>query len=169
MQAGTYNFEAFRDDIEDRARRLNARLKEPDATWPGVLFLDVPSGLEAQAFDVAGIGAAEKHELASRTLPEFLIARGARRFCWAMPAWRTSAGQRQECLILVFGERGRCEVAVAAVVRNPDRPPRLGRWEHAPFGAGTRRASGLFVDPLIEAISSAPRWRHRSSVRRGHG
>jgi hypothetical protein len=91
MDAGAYNFESFRDDIEDRARRLNARLKEPDATWPGVLFLDVPGGLEVEAFDVVGISEAEKHELASRTLPEFLVARGARRFCWAMPAWRTSA------------------------------------------------------------------------------
>jgi len=60
MEADTYSFEDFRDDIEDRARRLNARLKEPDATWPGVFFLDVPSGLEAQAFDFAGISAAEK-------------------------------------------------------------------------------------------------------------
>ena len=169
MDAG-YNFESFRDDIEDRSRRLNALLKESDATWPGVLFLDVPGGLEAQAFDVAGISEAEKHELASQTLPEFLIARHARRFCWAMPAWRTlSDDRRQECLILIFGERGRCEVALAVVTRSPDLPPRLGHWERAPFGAGTRRASGLFVDPLLEAISAAPQWRYRSSVRRGHG
>jgi hypothetical protein len=93
MEPGTYSFEAFRDDIEDRARRLNARLKESDATWPGVLFLDVPSGLEAEAFDLIGISADEKHSLASRTLPEFLIARRAHRFCWAMPVWRTREGR----------------------------------------------------------------------------
>jgi len=170
VEADTYNFESFRDDIEDRVRRLNARLKKPDATWPGVLFLDVPGGLEAEAFDVAGISEVEKHALASQTLPAFLIARHARRFCWAMPAWRTlSDDRRQECLILIFGERGRCEVAVAVVFRNADLPPRLGPWERAPFGAGTRSASGLFVDPLLEAISSAPRWRYRSSVRRIYG
>jgi hypothetical protein len=166
MEAIAYSFEAFREDIKDRVLRLNALLKEADAVWPGVLFLDVPTGLDAEAFELAGISAAKKEQLALHELPELLVARGARRFCWLMPAWRLLAnGARQECLVLVFGERGRCEVAVTSVFRRPGISPRLGRWEHTPCGAGTDGANGLFVDPMMEAIASVPPWLRRREGR----
>ena len=170
MEAIAYSFDAFREDIKDRVLRLNALLKEADATWPGVLFLDVPTGLDAEAFELAGISAAEKEQLALHELPELLVARCARRFCWLMPAWRLlSEGTRQECLVLVFGERGRCEVAVTPVFRRPDTSPRLGFWEHTACGSGTDGANGLFVDPLMEAIASVPPWLRRRSLRHGLG
>jgi len=169
MEPIAYSFEAFREDIEDRVLRLNALLKEADATWPGVLFLDLPTGLDAEAFELAGISPAAKELLALQELPELLIARGARRFCWLMPAWRLLAdGARQECLVLVFGERGRCEIAVAPVFRLRDRPPRLGQWER-PSAVGSDDVSGLFVDSLMEAIASVPPWLRRRSVRHGRG
>jgi hypothetical protein len=149
----TSTFESFRRDIEDRVLRFNARFIDPEATWPGVLFLDTPRGLEAEAFDLVGITADEKAELASRTLPELILTRGAWRVCWLMPAWRVVADGRQECLVMVFGECNRLQVVLTAVSRSVDRPPGLGHWEQSAVGLGVAR--GLFVDSLIEAVSSA--------------
>jgi len=154
MEVVTYTFDAFRTDIAQRVRLLNAGLRDPETTWPGVLFLDIPEGLGAEAFEIAGISEEDKHELAERTLPDRIIARRARRFCWAMPAW-LRGDRPQECLILVFGERGRCEVMLAFVSRAAGRGPRLGPWQQAPFGPGLRKVSGLFVDPLRQALDEA--------------
>jgi hypothetical protein len=154
METFIYTFEAFRTDITQRVRLLNAGLSDPEATWPGVLFLDIPNGLGAEAFEIAGISDEDKRELAERTLPDRIRAGAARRFCWAMPAW-LRGDRPQECLILVFGERDRCEVVLAFVVRGAGCGPRLGRWQQAPFGPSLREISGLFVDPLRHALDEA--------------
>ncbi len=160
MDAGAYTFESFRRDIEDRVRRLNGQFEDPEATWPGVLFLDVPRGLAAEAFSLAGMTPDEKDDLASRTLPELIVTRCARRVCWLMPAWRELADERrEECLILVFAERGRSQIVATAVIRSADRPPRLGAWERS--AVSPEVASGLFVESLIKAVSSVPPWNYR--------
>ena len=154
---GSYSFEAFCTDISERARLLNRRLKDPDASWPGVLFLDVPDeGLTAEAFVVAGLSDADKRELACTELPERVTTKRARRFCWAMPAWRfyDDDREREEYLVLVFGEAGRCELMLARVLRAPGRTPRLGRWQPGPFGTVARDVSGLFVDPMLQAVKA---------------
>ena len=166
MGWGSYTFEAFRRDIEDRVRAFNAQFKDPDDDWPGVLFLDVREGLAAETFSVAGMTPEDKTELASRTLPELIVRRAARRVCWLMPAWRERDGHREECLVLVFAERGRSQIVVAAVFRSGDRPPRLGYWERSRVGEGVAR--GLFVDALVMAVSAVPPWIDRRA-RLGRG
>lgn len=147
-----YSFEAFRDDVKARVRLLNRRLRTPEAIWPGVLILDVPGeGLTAEAFEL-GVSPDERRALAADALPQAIRATCARRFCWVMPAFRLLDAERRECLVLVIGERGRVEAALADVVRLPDRPPRLGPFSDGPFGANMRRASGLFVEPLVTAL-----------------
>jgi hypothetical protein len=154
-----YTFEAFRDDAKARVRLLHARLDEPDASWPGVLLLDIPhGGLSAEAFEIAGISELAKRRLATEQLPAAIRDEGARRFCWVMPVWRRVADQPpQECLLLVLGERGRCEVVVAEVRRRPDLPPALGPWNAGPFGTAARRVAGIFVEPLLAALEPSPR------------
>lgn len=166
MGPSGYTFEAFRRDIEERVRALNARFRDPDADWPGVLFLDVREGLAAETFSLAGMTPEEKNVLASRTLPELIVRRGARRVCWLMPAWRQHDGDREECLVLIFAERGRSQIVVAAVFRSDHLPPRLGYWERS--GVGEDVASGLFVEALVMAVSAVPPWIDRRA-RLGRG
>jgi hypothetical protein len=149
-----YSFDAFRDDVKLRVRLLNARLRTPEAVWPGVLLLDLPlEGLSAEAFEI-GISPGERRYLAERVLPRAIRTSGARRFCWVMPAFAAAGDIRRECLLLVIGECGRVEAALADVVRSGDRPPRLGPFNDGPFGAGARRVSGLFVEPLVSALET---------------
>lgn len=166
METFSYTFEAFRTDITQRVRLLNAGLSDPQAIWPGVLFLDIPEGLAAEAFEIAGISEEDTRELAEQTLPDRIMARRARRFCWAMPAW-LPGDRQQECLVLVFGERGRCEVLLAFVVRGAGRGPRLGRWQQASFGPRMRKVSGLFVGPLRQALDEAATNWQRPPLSRG--
>jgi hypothetical protein len=147
-----YSFENFRMDVLARIRLLNRSLSEPDDIWPGVLLLDVPDGLSAQAFDLGS--AAGRHELSERQLPGLIRESRARRFCWVMPAFRDAGGLRQECLLVVIGERGRVEAALAEIHRASNAAPRLGRFSFGPFGAGARRVSGPFVDQLLAALES---------------
>jgi hypothetical protein len=151
MTYGTpYTFEAFRADIKARVRMLNDRLEHPAATWPGVLFLDVTGGLTAHAYEL-GATADERERLANETLPAEIGARRARRFCWAMPAWRDDG--RRECLLLVFGEPGVLEATLADVWRDGRVGPRLGPFRDGAYGGGARRVSGRFVEPLAAAIA----------------
>ena len=50
-----YSFLDFRRDSQARVRLLNRRLSDSDAVWPGVLLLDVPHGLSAQAFELGTV------------------------------------------------------------------------------------------------------------------
>jgi hypothetical protein len=145
-----YSFENFRDDVKWRVRELNRRLDDPAVIWPGVLILDTPAGLSAAAFEIGD--SAERRRLAEITLPGEIRRQSARRFCWVMPAERQMGGGREECLLLVIGERGRVEAALARIIRGLNAPPRLGPFVDGPFGAGTRRVSGRFVEPLLEAL-----------------
>jgi hypothetical protein len=145
-----YSFDDFRDDVKWRVRELNHRLDDPEAPWPGTLILDTPEGLSAAAFEIGD--SAERQHLAEVTLPREIRRQRARRFCWVMPAERQTANGREECLLLVIGERGRIAAALARVIRSVDAPPRLGPLVDGPFGAGSRRVSGRFVDPLLAAL-----------------
>jgi hypothetical protein len=142
-----YSFDDFRADVKWRVRALNKQLRRSDAVWPGVLILDTPRGLTASAFDIGA--ERDRDRLATVLLPEEIVRQQARRFCWVMPAlWNGG----EECLLLVFGERGRVEASLARVFRAPEMSPRLGRYQDGAFGGGTRRASGRFVDPLAAAL-----------------
>jgi hypothetical protein len=145
-----YSFANFRVDVLARVRLLNGRLDRPDAVWPGVLLLDVPDGLSAQAFELGDARARE--ELGQRILPAVIRENKARRFCWVMPVFREVGASRQECLLLVLGERAHVEAALAEVMRSPGRPPRLGRFSFGPYGASSRRVSGKFVERLLAAF-----------------
>ncbi len=142
-----YSFEDFRADVKWRVRALNKQLRRSDAVWPGVLILDTPQGLSARAFEIGS--ERERDRLAREVLPEQIVIEEARRFCWVMPALRDGG---KECLLLVFGERGRVEASVAAVIRAREMPPRLGRYQDGAFQAGARRVSGRFVEPLVAAL-----------------
>jgi hypothetical protein len=147
----TYTFDAFRKDVKARVRLLNRRLVDPGVSWPGVLILDLPDGgLSAEAFDLPS-DERELAELADETLPARIRDATARRFCWIMPVWREGIS-RQECLLLVFGERDRVDASLAVVVRSPQRGPRLGPVNDGALGPGTRRVSGRFVDGMARAF-----------------
>jgi hypothetical protein len=147
-----YSFDDFRLDVKWRVRLLNNRLGDPEATWPGVLLLDAAGGLSADAYDLVGIARRELDDLAERRLPMEIRRQQARRFCWVMPVYREVGSERQECLLLVFGERGRIAASLAVVSRDGRNGPRLGRFSDGPFGGGARRVSGRFVEPLAAAL-----------------
>jgi hypothetical protein len=144
-----YSFEDFRADAKWRVRALNRQLRRSDAVWPGVLILDTPTGLSARAFELGS--ERERDRLATELLPEEILMQRARRFCWVMPALRDG---NDECLLLVFGERGRVEASLASVIRGREMPPRLGRYQDGAFLAGARRVSGRFVEPLAAALEN---------------
>jgi hypothetical protein len=150
-----YDFDRFRDDLLWRIPYLNARLEDPLAEWPGVLILDTPTGLSAEAFDLGDATARDR--LARELLPSRIADQRARRFAWLMPAWRRVGETDEECLLLVVGERGRVEAALARVVRVDGQRPRLSRFSFGPFGPGARRVSGRFVEPLEAALSAINR------------
>lgn len=145
-----YAFASFRTDVQARVRLLNRRLTDPAAVWPFVLLLDVADGLSAEAFELGDVR--EREHLAQAVLPKVIRESGARRFCWVMPVFREVRSLRQECLLLVIGERGHVEAALAEVVRSPGKPPGLGRFSYGPYGAGSRRVSGRFVEHLLSAL-----------------
>jgi hypothetical protein len=130
-----YSFESFCIDVVVRVQRINSRLRKPDATWPGALFLDVPGqALDISFYRVAGLTELDKHRLALMILPERIRSSRARRFCWMMPAWRGNADPLQESLVLVFGERGRRAILLADVHRDDRQAPKFGRWQPGPEG-----------------------------------
>jgi hypothetical protein len=146
MGVSVYDFDDFREDVLWRVRHLNRRLADAGAIWPGVLILDESHGLSAEAFELSD-GA-----YVTRLLARRIRKSGARRFCWVMPAWRSTENGREEVLLLVIGERNHVEVVFAPVVRRAGERPRLGRFNSGAFGRGSRRASGRYVDALLAAL-----------------
>jgi hypothetical protein len=141
---------------------MNAGLDGPEATWPGVLFLEVPEqGLViGEMRPLARFDELDKQHLAATILPERIRRSRADRFGWVMPAWRNDADPPVECLVLVVGEPYRREVVIADVLRG-DGQPRLGPWS-APEG----KVDGLFVEPLCRALLAKPRSRRRQNAQR---
>ena len=138
--------------MKARVRALNERLRDPTFIWPGLLLLDAPVGLTAQAFALEDYA---PNELGYQ-LVEALRANGARRFAWIMPVLHERGDEFVECLLVVIGERGRVEAAVADVVRDPQRPPRLGPFCGGPFDGAARRVSGRILAPLLREFEPAP-------------
>lgn len=128
-----YTFDAFRRNMHATVRLLSPKFREPDAVWPGLLFLDAPHGISVERFEVAGMSDDEKRNLAAETLPARIVEAQARR-CWVMPARGPGAEDDREYLALVIGEHGRSVVDVLPIIRTEDEPPRLGRPLAAPFG-----------------------------------
>jgi hypothetical protein len=127
-------FAHFRADLLATVERMNDGLKDPEATWPGVLFVETVD---------EGLVVAEVRSLAGLT-------EAAERFAWVMPAWRSEDQSRVECLALVLSERRYSEAHVADVLRSGG-PPLLARWR-----GPTKKVSGLFVDPLRGALLAKP-------------
>lgn len=134
---------------------------EPDATWPGVLFLEVPEQgvVLGELRNLAGLSDFDKRDLASRVLPARIRSSKAERFAWVMPAYRHDVEPAVECLVVVMGEVGRTEAHVADVVRGPEGP------SLAPWREPSRRVDGLFAVPLSRALLARPRPKKRRSAR----
>ena len=162
---GSYSpcaFEEFRERLIATVERMNGAFQDPEANWPGILFLEVPGrGLVVgEIGSLEGLTELEKNHLATVLLPRRIRATNADRFAWVMPAWRHHAdGGRTECLVVTLGEVGHSEAVVADVTRG-EGPPKLGAWT-----GPSRKAEGLFVDPLACALL-AKRPRPRSTCRR---
>jgi hypothetical protein len=141
---------------------MNAGLEGPEATWPGVLFLEVPEqGLViGEMRSLAGFDELDKQHLAATILPERIRRSRADRFGWVMPGWRTDHDPPVECLVLVVGEPYRREAVIADVFRDKGQP-RLGPWSPP-----TKRVDGLFVEPLSRALLAKPRPRRRQRSER---
>lgn len=147
----SYTFERWVNDVKVRVRMLSWRVSDPNFGWPGLLLLDVPEGISAEAFELGD--SVEREHLGNHVLPERIRASRARRFCWVMPVRRESGGKQDECLLLVIGERGRVTASLCVIERSQTEPPRLGPFSDGAFGAGARRVSGRFVEPLLAALS----------------
>lgn len=154
--------EDFREHLREAVERMNASLDEPEATWPGVLFLQLPNQdiVIGEMRSLAGISESDKRDLAARVLPARIRSSKADRFGWVMPAWRNGTDPRTECLVLVVGERGRTEALIVDVIRNGR--PHLGEW-----GMPARNVSGLFATPLARALLVKPRTRRRAARKPG--
>jgi hypothetical protein len=150
VSCNSYTFPAFLRDVEWRTRGLSRTITDPDFVWPGLLILDLQDGLSAESFAIGGT-ALECERLVDE-LVETIKRTRARRFAWVMPCLREDKGVRIECLLLVVAERHRVEAVLADLLRRPGEAPRLGPFKHGPFGSGARRVSGLFVEPLLEAL-----------------
>jgi hypothetical protein len=161
-------FLQFREHVLETVERMNDGLGDAEATWPGVLFLEVPRvGLVVGDIrSLAGFNEADKRHLAAHVLPDRIRRSKADRFAWAMPAWRDDVEPAVECLVVLVGEARHTEAHVADVVRRTGGPG-LSSWR-----GPTKNVSGLFVDAMARALLAKPRWRRgkRTSsrpVRRG--
>ena len=145
-------FDQFRRHLVETVERMNAGLDDPEATWPGVLFLEVPEGdlVIAEVRSLAGISDQEKRDLAARVLPGRIRAAKADRFAWVMPAYREDVDPPVECLVIVLGERRHTEGLVVDVLRGAGRPV-LGDWRGPP-----KTVTGLFATPLARALLARP-------------
>src|ERR1700690_4341935 len=133
----------LRDDIARQLRAMHEALKAPDDDWPGVLFAERGGRLElGGVFGVLGLDEDGKRELATVRLPTRLRELGATRVGLAMPAL---AGGEEYLALVVAAHRA--EALLAPIRRRAGAPPVLGQWS-APC-----RASGLFVEPLLGALS----------------
>lgn len=144
---------------------MNAGLGDAEATWPGVLFLEVPEqGLViGEMRSLAGLTEFDKNDLAARVLPDCIRRSKADRFAWVMPAYRQDVDPPVDCLVVVLGEPRHTEAHVADVLRGSTRPV-LGDWR-----GPTRHVDGLFATPLSRALLARPRpqpRKRRKSVRR---
>jgi hypothetical protein len=156
------SFEEFREYLTQVVERMHAAFVAPEATWPGVLFLEVPEqGLVVgEMRSLAGFDELDKQHLATTVLPARIRQSRADRFGWVMPAWRNSVSPPVECLALVVGDPYRREVVLADVLREN------GRSRLAPWSPPMNRADGLFVEPLCRALLAKPRHRRPRSGRR---
>jgi hypothetical protein len=147
----SYTFARFIDDVEWRVRLLSKRVHDPEFSWPGILILDVGSGLSVEAFPI-GATAAEHRQLVAELVNRIRTER-ARRFAWVMPCFRRDQRGDVECLLVVCGEPNRpAQALVAEIARTPGLAPRLRRFSRGAFGSSARRVSGQFVEPLLEAF-----------------
>lgn len=147
----SYTFARFVDDVEWRVRLLSRRVLDPEFSWPGILILDVGTGLSSEAFPI-GATADERQQLVAE-LVDRIRAEKARRFAWAMPCLRRDQRGDVECLLVVCGEANRsAQALVAEIARAPGLAPRLRRFSRGAFGSSARRVSGQFVEPLLEAF-----------------
>ena len=158
-------FEEFRERMVHTIERMHKAFVEPEATWPGILFLEVPGRglIVGEIGSVEGLDEAQKDHLASVLLPSRIRRSKADRFAWVMPAWRDGADERTECIVLVLGEVGHSEALIADVIRS-EGPPRLGQWSEP-----SRTVEGLFVDPLSRALLAKRPWQGTGCRRRRRG
>jgi hypothetical protein len=141
---------------------MNGGLDDPEATWPGVLLLEVPEqGLVVgEMRSLAGLSEFDKRDLAARVLPNRIRVSRADRFAWVMPAWRNDVAPRVECLVVVMGEPKHTEAHIVDVLRGSGRPV-LGEWR-----GPTKRVEGLFAAPMARALLAKPRPAGRQRARR---
>jgi hypothetical protein len=137
-------FAGLRDDIARQLRAMHEALKAPDDDWPGVLFVESGGRLELGAmFAVLGLDEDGKRQLATERLPARLRELGTTRVGLAMPT--VAAGGEYLALVVLAH---RAEALLAPIRRRGSAPPLLGPW------STPCRASGLFVEPLLEALSA---------------
>jgi hypothetical protein len=143
---------------------MNSGLVGPDATWPGVLLLEIPEqGLVVgEMRSMAGLSEGDKRELACRLLPARIRTSKADRFAWVMPVYNDT-DPPGEHLAVVLAEPGHREALTVEVIRGGLRP-KLGEWSNP-----SRRVEGLFVEPLCWALlaKQRPKRRQRSLTRSG--
>jgi hypothetical protein len=142
--------------------RTNAGLEDPESTWPGVLFLEVPlQGLVVgEMRSLAGLSEFDKRDLAARVLPTRIRTSRADRFAWVMPAWRADSDGVSECLVILLAEPGHREALVADIIRG-DGPPLLSEWTEPSYNV-----AGLFADPLCRPLLAKPRPKRRRAQSR---
>lgn len=152
----TVTYEVLRERLLTVVRQMHEEaITGPHEDWPGMLFVGDDDGLEiAAVYPLAGIDEAEKEHLARVLLPGHIRDGGGWMFAWVAPGL-VGDDPDDECLMLIVGERGRQEAFVAPLARGSS-APQLGDWK------GPAQASGLFVEPLAEAV--AERGRERAQV-----
>jgi hypothetical protein len=139
----TRTFAGLRDDFARQLRAMHAALEGPQVDWPGVLLAECDGRLQlGGVFAVLGLDADGKRELATVRLPARLRELGATRVGLALP----TLARGEEYLTLVVAAH-RAEALLAPIRRRVAAPPLLGQW------SAPSRASGLFVEPLLDTLS----------------
>lgn len=136
-------FADLRDEIARQLRAMHEALQAPEDDWPGVLFVECSGQLElGDMFHVLGLDEEDKYELAAQRLPARLRELGATRAGLALP---TLASGGEYLALVVFAHRA--EALLAPISRRSFASPLLGQW------SAPSRASGLFVQPLLESLA----------------
>lgn len=143
----TMTYEVLRERLLTVVRQMHEEaITAPDEDWPGMLFVGDDNGLEiAAVYPLAGIDEAQKEHLARILLPRHIRDGDGWMFAWVAPGL-VGDDPHNECLMLIAGDRERQEAFIAPLTRGPG-APQLGDWK------GPARASGLFVEPLAEAVA----------------
>ncbi len=174
------DFEMFRHWALTSVEAVGRRFTHPDEDWLPVLLLLTPRGGVLAGIDLAFYQSDARKEVLVKRLSALIVGAHATAFALVQEMWRSWAvtpeggepgarsralrsgrlrprddPQREETLLIHITDDVHEELWSAVILRDPHRPPCLGRWEKIDLKTSPGRMTGRFMEPLRAALERA--------------